>query len=296
MRVLVTGGDGFTGKYLSKRLSSHGYEVVCLSNNEDEVGLRADLMDRESLTAAVEKTCPEYVIHLAAISFVGHDNRAEFYNVNVAGTVNLLEALAPLGSQLKKVVIASSANVYGNVNINILPISESQAPSPVNDYAASKAAMEIATGLWFDRLPILIVRPFNYTGVGQSDKFIVPKIIKHYAQHDSVIELGNLDISRDFSDVRDVARAYVDLMESAITGEVFNICSGKPISLHEIISHVEYLAGYHAEIAVNPDFVRSTDIKTLYGSDEKLVGAIGNCREFELKDTISWMFDAAKNS
>jgi nucleoside-diphosphate-sugar epimerase len=142
----------------------------------------------------------------------------------------------------KRVLIASSANVYGNV-AGIL--GESQPAAPVNHYAVSKLAMEHMVHTWFDRLPIVITRPFNYTGIGQSQQFLVPKIVDHFVRRAAMIELGNLDVERDFSDVRFVARAYRGLLEYDCAGQTVNICSGRPYTLRWILQMMQTISGYH---------------------------------------------------
>ena len=176
------------------------------------------------------KRQPNYVVHLAAISFVGHGNADDFYRVNVVGTVNLLEALLKLEKKPTKVLIASSANVYGNCEIS--PISESQQPLPVNHYAMSKLAMELMARTYLSRLPIFFTRPFNYIGLGQAESFVIPKLISHFTKKAEVIELGNLNVEREFNDVRFVCDAYLRLLDVAKPGESYNICSGKPCLLY----------------------------------------------------------------
>lgn len=138
---------------------------------------------------------------------MGHADARAFYDVNLFGTLNLLEALTALPELPRKVLIASSANIYGTPGIEV--IDESVCAAPVNHYACSKLAMEHMVRTWFDRFPIVMTRPFNYTGVGQDEKFLIPKIVSHFKRRAPKIELGNLDVSRDFSDVRDVAAAYM---------------------------------------------------------------------------------------
>jgi nucleoside-diphosphate-sugar epimerase len=230
---------------------------------------------------------PDYVVHLAGISFVGHDDPQDFYRVNVTGTLNLLEACAHVGHTPRKLLIASSANVYGNTASTA--IDEAFPLRPVNHYAASKAAMEQIVRTWFDRLPILIVRPFNYTGRGQTPNFLVPKIVEHFARRKTSIELGNIDVARDFSDVRYVAGVYEALLDSQAAADTVNVCTGTPYTLRDILSAVSDLTGHELEIRVNPAFVRQTDVKTLAGSPAKLHSLVPSVESIPFVDTLRWM-------
>ena len=202
-RALVTGIDGFTGRYLEAELLAAGYRVFGTVRDGEAAGedLHAvDLCDRLRLMEVVADVRPDVVAHLAAISFVAHGDAESIYRVNVVGTRNLLEALSALDERPAAVLLASSANVYGNAPFEV--IDESVPPAPANDYAVSKLAMEYLARLWMDRLPIMMTRPFNYTGVGQAPNFLVPKIVSHFQARRPLIELGNTDVARDFSDVR----------------------------------------------------------------------------------------------
>jgi nucleoside-diphosphate-sugar epimerase len=207
-------------------------------------------------------------VHLAAVTFVAHDDPEDFYRVNVLGTLNLLQALAKLKRAPSRVIIASSANVYGTPDVEVL--DESLCPAPVNHYACSKLAMEYMVRTWFDRIPILITRPFNYTGPGQANHFLVPKIVKHFRERAPFIELGNLHVSRDYSDVEDVVATYLALLEADVRSEVVNICSGRAIALLDIISMMNNIAGYEIEVRVNREFIRENEVPRLIGSTAKL--------------------------
>lgn len=279
MRVLVTGLSGFTGRYLQNELTSHGHEVV---------GLGADLTDAEALNAEMRAIQPDWVAHLAGVAFVGHSEPNDFYRVNLMGTRNLLAALASCGKRPASVLLASSANVYGNVDVQV--ITEETPPNPANDYAVSKLAMEYVARLWMDKLPIVIVRPFNYTGVGQDERFLLPKIVAHFRRKEAVIDLGNLNVARDFSDVRMVAEVYRRLLEtSAATGQTFNVCSGRAFYLRDVLTMLEKLTTHKIEVRVNPSYVRSSEVAVLRGSREKLVGCIGEIRDYPLEETLAWM-------
>ena len=191
----------------------------------------------------------------------------------------------------RKVVVASSANIYGNADAGLL--TEAQPPAPANDYAVSKLAMEYAARLWVDKLPIVIARPFNYTGVGQSLQFVVPKIVDHFRRGARTIELGNIEVARDFSDVRDVAKSYRALVESAPVGSTVNLCSGRASALRTVISTLEELAGYRIDIRVNPAFVRASDVISLAGNPARLQELTGRTHDIALGETLAWMYTAA---
>jgi len=290
--VLLTGANGFTGKYVRAELEAAGYTVVGAlvgaARGPHEVTL--DITSPDNCRRVMEKVRPDYLVHLAAISFVQHADADAFYRVNVIGTINLLQAMADAQLAPERVLIASSANVYGNATAGV--ISESQPPQPVNHYAVSKLAMEFMVKTWSDRLPVVITRPFNYTGVGQEPHFLVPKIVSHFVQRAPVIELGNLDVERDFSDVRMVARAYRGLLENDCAGQTVNVCSGRPYSLRSIVSMMQEIAGYEIEVRVNPAFVRQSEVKTLVGSPDKLRALVGDLNVFPLDETLRWMHAA----
>ena len=291
--ILVTGAAGFTGRYFIAQAAHAGHRCIALCKEdgeqvpEAEHNVACDLLDKHRLIEIVESNQPSMVVHLAAISFVAHENTAEIYRVNLLATLNLLDAISGLAPRVRKVLIASSANVYGNATR--LPISEEHLPAPVNHYGVSKYAMEMAARLYGD-LPIVLVRPFNYTGVGQSDQFLIPKIVSAFARHEPAIELGNLDVARDFSDVRDVTTAYLRLLFCSSSRELFNICSGVPIELRSIIEILNDLAGYEIEVRTNKRYVRNNEIKVLFGSSQLIDNTIGCYRTHDIRSTLEWMY------
>ncbi|MFA6230629.1 MAG: NAD-dependent epimerase/dehydratase family protein [Rhodanobacter sp.] len=290
-RALLTGRNGFTGRYVGAELEAAGYEVVGLSDRQepDDTGsITVNLLDRETVLAAVAAIQPEVVLHLAAISFVAHGDVDEIYRVNIVGTRNLLDALAQLVQKPRIVVLASSANVYGNAEVE--PITEDTPPAPANDYAVSKLSMEYIARLWMDRLRIVITRPFNYTGVGQSEQFLIPKIVSHFRRGEKVIELGNTRVARDFGDVRDVARAYAAIVQASPVGETLNICSGVGHSLGDVLDMMADIAGYPIEVRVNPAFVRSNEVARLVGSPAMLGALAGWHAQHTLPQTLAWLY------
>lgn len=294
-RVLVTGRHGFTGHYVANALGKAGWEVWggC-SHPTDEMSPLdkvADLTDAISVTQMVNDVRPDAVVHLAGIAFVGHGSVDDFYHVNLLGTRNLLDALSKGGHGQSGVVLASSANVYGNTRVSL--IAESTLPAPANDYAVSKLAMEYMAKLFANQLPIAITRPFNYTGVGQDAKFLVPKIVSHFRQRAPHIELGNLDVARDFSDVRDVAAVYAALLDDrSLAGETVNICSGRAIALGGIIDMCRSITGHNLEVSVNPAFVRTDEIKTLNGDPSRVNKLLGGVVRHRFEETLRWMLEA----
>ncbi|AHE98516.1 NAD-dependent epimerase/dehydratase family protein [Thioalkalivibrio paradoxus] len=295
-RALVTGLSGFTGRYLGRALAAAGFRVFGLAPHASgsPEHFAVDLEDRAGLSRVVEEVQPDVVVHLAAISFVGHADAADFYRVNLIGTRNLLDAVAAGGHAPACVLLASSANVYGNVAGG--PLTETSAVRPANDYAVSKLAMEYMAALWTGRLPIVTVRPFNYTGVGQSGRFLLPKIVDHFRRGSRVIELGNLDVARDFSDVRSVVDAYLRLIRHAPAGQTFNVCSGQAVSLEQILEMMAEIAGYRIEVHVNPDFVRANEVKRLHGSRARLEAAVGELPWTPLRETLRWMYEAPESA
>ena len=282
-RVLVTGATGFTGRYLVDRLTSAGCTVLPLAVD----GAPVDLCDRLALGEALKQLRPHFVVHLAAISFVAHGDVDEIYRVNIVGTRNLLEGLQALPVPPEHVLLASSANVYGNVG-GVL--AETAPLSPQNDYAVSKMAMEAMAEVWTGRLPITMVRPFNYTGVGQSVRFLIPKIVSHFQRRESVIELGNTDVSRDFYDVRNVVELYARLLTVPATGEIYNVCSGTEWSLHGVIETLRQISGHDIEARVNPAFVRDNEVRSLRGSNDKILSRVGPMPSFDFASTLAWMY------
>ncbi|BEP33735.1 GDP-mannose 4,6-dehydratase [Variovorax sp. V59] len=239
-----------------------------MAEGNSVIALQSDLTDSDALRQEVLEASPDAVVHLAAISFVGHADEKAFYAVNVVGTTNLLDALARLPAPPQRVLLASSANIYGNTAQS--PISEAQPPAPVNHYATSKLAMECMARTYEDRLNLIITRPFNYTGPGQDVNFLIPKLAMHFANRAPSIALGNLHVEREFNDVRMVCSAYLLLLAYGEPGEIYNVCSGQPYELQHVIDSFTQITGHKMEVSVNPAFVRGNEVHRLCGSPAKL--------------------------
>lgn len=278
MRILVTGLKGFTGQYIKPALENAGHDVI---------GLQSNLMDRSSLFSEIKKSSIESVIHLAGISFVESQNVNAIYEINLIGTKNLLESLVKCSSNLHSILLASSANVYGNQEQGIL--SENIIPKPANHYAVSKFAMENMAKLWMKELPLFITRPFNYTGVGQNECFIIPKIVNAFRKKQDNITLGNLDVWREFMDVRSVVDIYRQLLEISPKNNIINVCEGNVYSLHEIIRLCVQITGHKINIYESKEFIRRNEVKVLRGDNSLLKTVISNWNTKTLKETLSWM-------
>jgi nucleoside-diphosphate-sugar epimerase len=295
-RILVTGADGFTGRHLIQRLAADGHELhglVHRAGREGQTQLTAthvgDLRDLSALSEIVARVQPDKVVHLAAIAFVAHGNASELYSANIFGTRNLLQALVTASHAPQAVLLASSANVYGNRREGVL--DESVSAEPANDYGITKLSCEMLGKLYADRLPIITVRPFNYTGRGQSEQFIIPKIVAHAKARSDFIELGNINVARDFSDVRTVVDSYARLLDAPqAIGGLFNVCSGEARTLGEVLNLAAELMGHRMDVRVNPAFVRPDEVRMLCGSRDRLESVIGEVAMPSLKETLAWMF------
>lgn len=262
-RVFITGIEGFTGRYLEWYLRGLGYEVSggALSPSAPN-HTRLDLLDKDSIKAAFSVKF-DYIIHLAAVSFAMADP-AEIKNANEIGTLNLLDALSTV--KFKKAIFASSASVYGGGD---MPMCENSPLNPQSIYAESKIFMEEQIAK--SGLPFIIARPFNYTGAGQSENFLIPKIVRHFKDEASVIKLGNLTPKREYNDVNDVVRIYAQLLELEANGEIFNIGSGKAYSIEQILQILRRLSGRDIAVQSDPRFIRANDPALLVCDTAKLL-------------------------
>lgn len=288
-RVLITAIDSFTGKHLANYLRLVGYEVVGTSLFGSADGVyTCDITNKEQLAKVLDATKPAYIIHLAAISYVAHSNTEAFYRVNAIGGATLLQEAAKLQDPPKRIILASSAAVYGNQTKSVL--DESLCPNPTNHYGLSKYALEQLAYSYKEQLPIVIARPFNYTGIGQSSQFLIPKIISHFKASKPFIELGNLDVVREFNDISFVCEAYRRLLTSPIPKSALNIASGRGIRLLDVIDMMQKIAGYEIEVRINKAFVRTNEIKKLIGSPKLLFKTVGTIKQPEFAATLKTLY------
>lgn len=293
MRALVTGGSGFVGPWLCAHLADMGDEVVT-------VGQEVDVTDADAVGAAVARVQPDAIYHLAGLAHVGRswEEPAEYFRVNGAGTLNVAEA-ARAARVPPRLLVVSSAEVYGAVRPEQLPVDEDQPLRPVSPYAASKAAAELV-GLQAHlgrHLPVVRARPFNHIGPGQSDTFAVPAFARRIAEATrdgtGVLRVGNLSAARDLLDVRDVVRAYRLLVERGEPGQVYNVCSGRAVEMASVVRRMLVLAGAGLELVEDPELMRPVDVPVLEGDPSRLRAATGWRDEVGLDDTLRAVLDEA---
>jgi len=287
VRALITGGGGFVGHHLGELLRAAGDQVV-------SVDLEVDVADPGAIRAAVAEARPEAIYHLAALTHVGEswDFPAEVLRVNVLGTASVLAA-ARAEREPPVVLVVSSAEVYGSVAPDELPIDETMPLRPLSPYAASKAAAEqLALQAWRGYgQPVIVVRPFNHIGPGQAPTFAVSALAKRIVEAQrsgsSTVAAGTLTARRDFTDVRDVVRAYRSLVVEGTTGEIYNVCSGHDIAVSEVAYRLCALAGADVELVDDPTLVRSVDLPVLRGDYGRLAADTGWKPEIPFDDTLA---------
>lgn len=287
MRVLVTGSDGFVGRWLVAHLRDQGDDVVALDPG-------VDVTDAPALGAAVKGAAPEAVCHLAAQASVGASwgSTGATYQVNTVGTANLLDAALACRDR-PRVLVVSSSEVYGRVSAADLPLGEDRRMAPVSPYAASKAAAEmVAMQAWLGSgLEVVRVRPFNHTGPGQTNTFVVPALAEQVVRASSTgadrLSTGNLDVRRDITDVRDVVRAYRLLLAGGAPGEVYNVCRGRSVSIRDVAERLLAIAGVEVPMVVDPARMRPVDIPELRGDPSRVAAATGWAPEIDLDTTLS---------
>ncbi len=288
MRSLITGGRGFVGTWLADHLQEVGDEVIVIDHE-------VDVTDPVAILSAVSDAAPDAIYHLAALTHVGRswDEPLGVLEVNVIGTAAVLAAARQCGTD-PRVLVTSSAEVYGAVtDPSQLPLDENSPTAPLTPYAASKMAAEAVVAQTFRGYGqhVIIVRPFNHIGPGQSPNFAVPALAKRIVEADRrgapTIPVGNLSARRDFTDVRDVVRAYRLLIESGVPGEVYNVCSGRDVGIGDIADTLLSLAGTTLAFETDPGLVRPVEVPVLRGDPGRLVEATGWKPEVTLDQTLS---------
>lgn len=291
-RVLITGVESFTGWHLEKYLKMQGFEVwgTNYANSESPNHMQCDLTKKNEIYEILCKISPDYVINLAGRTFVADDDSAAIYEVNFNAVENLLSSCVRANLALKKVILVSSATIYGNQNI--IKLDETLMPKPPNHYAVSKLAMEFMANLYRQELDILVLRAFNYTGINQDEKFVIPKIVNAYKRKQNEIFLGNTKTKREYNDVRDVVKAYANLLNAKSSKEPVNLCSSSLVSLDEVIQILNKISGIKMQVKIDQKFVRKNEIQALCGDNTKLLSLIENPFTTSLQNTLETMYHA----
>ncbi len=279
-RLFLTGETGFVGKIfygMAEEIACHhGWELI-------PAGAKYDLLDPASLNRILRKVQPDGVIHLAGQSFVPDaiKDPMRTLQVNLVGTLHLLQSLKR-NKFAGDFLYVSSSDIYGQVTAEELPIREMQPPRPHNPYAMSKAAAELLCYQWSrsELLRIVIARPFNHIGPGQRQEFVVPSIARKIARirlglSEPIINVGDIDVTRDFLDVRDLVRAYLGLLSSGENGGIYNVCSGRETRIRDIIDKLTKIGGVDAEIMQDAERFRPSDQRQVRGDNSKLCAATG---------------------
>ncbi|HEY3942521.1 MAG TPA: GDP-mannose 4,6-dehydratase [Acidimicrobiales bacterium] len=291
MRALITGGQGFVGGWLAAHLRSEGDEVAI-------VDVETDVADPAAIGPAIATHEPEVIYHLAALAHVGESwaEPSRVLRVNVLGTAEVLAAARALPNP-PLVLVVSSAEVYGAVSADQLPVHEEAPVTPVTPYAASKAAAEqVALQAWrgFGQ-PVTVVRPFNHIGPRQAPNFAVSALARRIVEARRVgaheLAVGALTTRRDFTDVRDVVRAYRLLGAGSGIGGTFNVCSGHDVAIGDVAARLLELAGADLELRTDPALLRPVDVPVLRGSSDHLAEVTGWKPEIPLDDTLRDVLD-----
>lgn len=305
MKALLTGGAGFAGSHLAEYLLACGVEVVVLAfPGEDLANLQsvlphirieyADVRDEERLFHVLRETKPQRLYHLAALSSPSESFQDPklTYEVNFGGTLQLLSAWRRINSDCRLLYV-SSAEVYGAVRSEDLPLREETPLRPTSPYAGSKAAGEFLAVQFFQSygFPIVRVRPFNHTGPRQSPAFVCSSIARQIAEVEAglrppKIGVGNRKVSRDFSDVRDIVRGYHALLERGVPGEVYQLGAGRPIPVEEVLQILLRRCSKQVEVVVDQSRLRTGEVPAVWGDTTKAEKAVGWKRQFSLEHTL----------
>ena len=292
MRIFITGATGFAGSYLVERLVQAGHHLFALVHQatshqpllqHDNITIvQGDLLDSAALETAVSQAKPDVVYHLAGQAYPARSwqQPGQTLAVNSVGTANLLQAVVKAGRP--RVLIVTSAEIYGQIGAEDLPIAEATLPAPRHPYGVSKWMAGLLVPLFWQRfgLPVVEARPFNHIGPRQALGFVVPDFASQLADiqrqgQAGQMTVGNLEAMRDFTDVRDVVRAYELLAEQGQPGEPYLICSGRPVKIATILQKLIEIAGVEVTVQADPERMRPSDTPCLYGSYSKLQAQTG---------------------
>ena len=307
MSILVTGGTGALGFHLLSTLRGTNHELFSFSDEQPQPWqksegveyLNGNLLNFKDVYEVLQKVQPTHIYHLASQSSVGlsYKKPYETLNINLLGTQTFLEAARQVCPKAK-ILLLSSSEIYGRTEQQLTCLhKESDLPNPLTPYATSKACMELLGNQFRNAhgLHIVFARPFHFTGPHHSRRFVLPSIthqlvkIKHYGA-EPVVYSGSLDVRRDVVDVRDVARALIQILNTAPSGEVYNICCGKSYTFRELVEMLVDIAGVSVDFRVDPAYERSNDIPLLIGDPAKIT-ALGWKPMITIEDCLTDLFN-----
>lgn len=300
MKILVTGGSGFIGRYLCRDLQKNDIDFFTLSSSPcpsefEEKSKIVELQDYELLFKVINDYEPDTIIHLAAIASPVHDDIIQIYKVNVCGTENLLKAAANLRVP-PKIILISTAGVYGNHSEPLL--NESTNFNPANHYCYSKMVTEVMSRQYTDIMDICILRPFNVIGSGQSENFLIPKLVKAFSNKDTHIKLGNLNAVRDYVSVEFCSRFITDLAIGNLKFEpIINICTGIGHSCKDVFNILVEISGYEPKIITEDNLIRKNEVWNLVGNPSLINSVIGGrYKSPSLEDILTSMLKQYQNT
>jgi len=303
--AFITGIAGFAGRHLAKELLDAGYSVSGSFYKDDSPEqikklkktckiYSLDILNKSNVSKLIQKLQPDYIFHLAAFSSVGQSFSHErlTYDINFNGTLNLLETSVEL-KQLKKFVFISSSECYGKFTPKTKTLTEDEPLNPISPYGISKVAAEHLCKLYFSRykFPVVIARAFNHSGAGQSDNFVIPSFCKQIAMIESgkqkpIMKVGNLTAKRDLSDVRDIVHGYRLMAEKGNAGAVYQLCSGKSISIQSVLDKLLRLSNKKINVKIDKKFFRKNDIPLIRGDFSKAKKEIGYKPKYKIDNTL----------
>ncbi len=308
-KALITGINGFAGTHLNNLLVSQGYEIYGSVKPDSEVPhdsnfFPVDILDFEGLKTVIEKISPDYIFHLAALTSPAESfkNPSNTLTTNIAGQLNILEAVKQLQLIETRVLVVSSAEVYGAASGHDLPIDEDTPLKPLSPYAVSKIAQDYLGYQYFfsQNVKAIRVRPFNNIGPNQGPIFVVPSFARQIAEiekgkKEPILKVGNLEAKRDFTDVRDMVRAYQLILEKGEPGAVYNIGSGKSHRIQEILDIFLSLSDANIIVEKDPALMRPGDIPELLCDYSKMHDITGWRPEIDIHTTLRDTLDYWRN-
>jgi len=296
VKILIIGGTGFVGSHLRQRMSGR-YDVTA-------TGSQADIRDYEEIKKLIERESPDFVVNLASLTTVREtiENPALAYEVGFTGTLNILNALKQTGFNGRMLQVSSS-EVYGYPSPEQLPITETEPFSPQSPYSVSKIASEMLCYQWSQSgsFEIIRARPFTHIGPGQSERFAIASFAKQIAEisinkKKPEMKVGNLEATRDFTDVRDVVDAYEALLLRGKNGEVYNVCSNAELRISDLLVKMVKYSGKAIDIVQDESLLRSTEQQRVLGSNKKIIEVTGWKPKISINktivDTINYWIDA----